>query len=440
MFRRIWIILLSLSIGGYSACTLAPQTNPNNQTEEVATAQTTVINTPLPLATPDNTFPALISDTTRTLRIWIPPELLLTDEAGVAVLEEQIREFERAQIDLEIILESKFVSGQGGILSYLRTGRNIAPEILPDLVVLPAEQLPAVLADELITPLDNLFDISLIDELYPAAQAFAQTDEVMAGFPFALTHLSHFAYNSETITQTLRPGWDQLILDENNSLAAPIGGRDGGVLVLQFYVEAGGSLVNEADQISLQADILTLALDKLQASIDQDLLDVTVSQGSSAEEMWEAFVLDRTAIIITTSEAYLNQEDVGFTAVAPISGIGTPLTPYVYGWAWAIATPNSTQQALAADLLTYLTQVEVMGHWSASSRLLPAHPDAFAQWENVDQAYLSFVQEQLLIAQAIPPNATLALLTLLQEAAQQVVSGEANPQTAAETAVSQLQE
>lgn len=439
MFRRGWLLLWYFIIISLSACSLIPGVNGSNQAEIVSTPQPFNNEIPTQQNTPEAIAPVVITDTTRVLRVWVPPSIVPTTEAGTAVLQEQINNYALTQTDLDIILETKVVSGQGGILSYLRTGRNIAPEILPDLIAIPAEQLSTVSADGLIYPLNGLIEQDSIESLYPAAQTFAMSNDIIAGYPFALTRLTHFAYNTTTISQTISTEWDNLTLSGNSSIGIPLAGREGGVFVLQLYQDAGGSLVNEAGQLSLQSDALAFALTKLRDSAENNQLNVTISQGSSVNEMWDAYNSNRADIILTTAESYLIQPELGTTAVSPVSGITDALTPTVFGWAWAISTPNNSQQLLATELLTHLTTNESLSVWSQQNNILPANPESLAQW-TINESYQTFLQIQLTSAEAIPPNATLEILNLLQVAALQVISGDVSPQSAAETAASSLQE
>lgn len=439
MFRRGCTLLGVLTIFFLSACTLFEQQRSNTQptaaeqlpVQEVAPAQL--------IATPETAVSTTLTNTVRTLRVWIPPELNEAPEGESSFLAQQINNYALSQPDLNLILEIKTVSGQGGILSYLRTGRNIAPSILPDVVAIPADQLASTYADTLIYPLTGLVEPEKIEELYPAAQTFARVDEVLVGYPFSMNGLSHFAYNNQVITQTISPNWDTLFVNTPLAFAAPLATTEGSILLLQLYLQAGGTLVNDAGQIIIEPEPLAVALTKLRNSVENSQLNATLSQSGGLNELWSAYEENRITALITTAEAYLRQTDVEQTAVSPISGLEEPLTPIVTGWAWAVSTPNSSQQQLAVSLIDHLTIVERQGRWSQNSFMLPSHPSALASW-NGNGEYVEFLHEQLVRAEALPPNATLQILGLFQEAALQVISGDASPQAAAAAAAAILQE
>ncbi|MFQ5436520.1 MAG: hypothetical protein ACE5FD_16780, partial [Anaerolineae bacterium] len=229
-------------------------------TPTAAPAPDTAVSAP---ATP--VFKSALTNTSptanNTLNLWLPPEISQRTEAGTAVLNDQLFSYAANHPDLELQIEEKSVSGPGGILSYLRTGRNVAPIILPDLIALPTDMLAAAVADELIYPLDDLIHPSLKDDLFPAAQEMAQPGDQILGFPFVLTGLTHLAYKNLPETPEFA-NWAELIASEN-SFVFPASGESGGILALQFYLAAKGQLLNEAGQISLETAPLVTALEQL---------------------------------------------------------------------------------------------------------------------------------------------------------------------------------
>ena len=77
----------------------------------------------------------------------------------------QMTEFDTTHPDVNLTVSTKKITEQGGTLNYLRSGRSVAPDILPDVVVLPASQLATAVDEELVFPLDSLIDT---EGFYPA--------------------------------------------------------------------------------------------------------------------------------------------------------------------------------------------------------------------------------------------------------------------------------
>jgi hypothetical protein len=262
MQRKVLFVFL-LVVLWLSGCSLLDNDNQPSAsiTETPATVAPTF--TPTPITSSELVVPTPITETKTTLTIWLPPEIVVSTEAGTAILNAQIETFRASHDDLEIIVEQKAVTGQGSILSYLRTGRNIAPAILPDLIVIPTSQLESALNQELIFPLDELIDASLIEDLYPAAVELAHQSEQTAGYPFVLTNLPQLAYHATTITHTVPITWEAFINLPDNQFAFPAAGQAGASILLQMYLDAGGSLINDAGQFELQLEPLATALQQL---------------------------------------------------------------------------------------------------------------------------------------------------------------------------------
>jgi len=74
-----------------------------------------------------------------TLGLWLPEEFDPYGEGSAAdVLAQQLTDFSKAYPDLQVEVTVKKAGGRGGLLDFLRTARDAAPSILPDLIVLDA--------------------------------------------------------------------------------------------------------------------------------------------------------------------------------------------------------------------------------------------------------------------------------------------------------------
>ncbi len=416
-----------------SACGLLNGDTDDTQSTPTATpAADTAVSVP---ATP--AFTSAITNTNpaanNTLILWLPPAISQHAEAGTVVLNDQLLAYSANRPDLELRIEEKPVTGPGGILSYLRTGRNVAPAILPDLIALPADMLTEAAADKLIYPLDDLIHPTLIDDLFPAAQEMSQPGDQILGFPFALDGLTHLAYKNLPETPVFT-NWAELIAS-GNSFVFPASGESGAVLALQFYLAADGQLLNEAGQVSLETAPLVTALEQLSRGRNNGFISLQSSNLASADSAWQTFQSSSFNWVLTNSETYLAQRSAefapGFTAVP---GPGTPLTPLVNGWAWAISTADPVRRARAAELLTTLVSADNLGQWSQASNLLPATQLAMAQWP-ADDGYTNFLRAELARAQRNPMSQSSPLLTALEDAVFDVITLTESPQNAAQNAV-----
>lgn len=368
-----------------------------------------------------------------TLTVWTNSEIsAFGDAPGDQLLREQITAFDADHLALQLSISQKAVSGQGSLLSYLRTARAVAPTILPDLVLLPTSQLGSAAADQLIYPLDSLLDPTLVADLYPAADQLGRINGILMGYPQALRDLSHLAYNPESIN-ALPLTWAEFV-PQDSRLILPAAGPEGARLALQFYLALNGPLTNEANQPALRADVLAQALTLLSDGRGSGLILLNSSNISTIAEAWQLFQNGQANATLVTAAVYLAQSGQGAASgFGPIPGPAGALPPLVEGWAWAITTADPTRQRAAVDLLTWLVNDARNGDWSWQSRILPARRSAFSRWPS-GEPYTIFLQQELERAQAFPNQAAGIIMTALADAVFDVISLQSAPQTAAEAA------
>ena len=378
------------------------------------------------------------AQTSITLTIWTNPDISsFGDTPGNLLLHEQLNAFDADRPALHLNVSQKAVTGQGSILSYLRAGRTVAPTILPDLILLPSNQIGSAAAEQLIYPLDGLLDPALVADLYPAAEQLGRVNEALMGFPIGLSGLTHLAYNNSIITGTLPLTWAEFVT-EDDRLILPASGPEGARLLLQFYLALGGTLLNETNQPVLDAGILTQALTFLSDARGGGLILINSSNIATMADAWQSFQSGEANTTFVTPPFYLSQQAQDSSGFAPIPGPNGWLSPLVEGWYWAISTPDPARQRVAADLIAWLSGDVNNGDWTARSLTLPARRAAFTRWPPND-AYVAFLQQELERTQAFPTGAGSSMMTALADAVFNVVSLQSTPETAANEAASLVQ-
>lgn len=403
----------------------------SNITPVIVTSPTSPVDTAV--ATPASPLTSLI--------LWTSVEFAPRSELpGGQLLGEQLTAFAQAHPELTLEVQPKTLSGQGGILSYLRTGRAVAPTILPDLILLSSDQLLTATNDRLIYPIEQFIPAEMMDDLYPAAQEMARLEGHTMGYPFAMTGLHHLAYNPTVITGTLPATWDELIQLEAASFIFPANGLEGAELVLHLYLAAGGSLTNEAGQPDLQVEPLTVALNQIGRGRSSGLILLQSGSVTTSAEAWQLFQTGVASLVQTRSAIFLGQgglaNNLGY---APLPGIEQTAVPLLKSWVWAISTPDPARQARAVELIAWLTSPDNLGPWSASSYILPARRSALENWP-APPDYLTFAQAELERAQPYPPTAVTVIMNALNEALFDVVTLAASPQAAAEQAAEDVRQ
>lgn len=401
-------------------------------TSPAPAAFTPVVLTPVGTGTPS----VAATPTRLVLRLWTTEEISPRSEVpGGTVLIEQLDTFAAAHPELVWDVQLKSVTGQGGILSYLRTGRTVAPTILPDVVLLPANQLAAATQEGLIYPLDNLLSPDMIADLYPAAANLGRVNNALMGYPFSLVGLEHLAYNSVAITRTIPTTWNDIIRLPDVDFVFPAGGTAGARLTLQFYLAFGGTLTNEVGQPNLQIEPLTRALGLLSQGRQAGFILLDSDNITTNSEAWMLYQTGQANMTVTGIRNFLENRDFApnsqYVALPGPTGL---LPPFVNGWVWAITTPDPVRQAQAAELISWLGSSETVGGWTAAAAQLPSRRSAFAFW-TVETPYQGFLQTQLELAQPYPAAATSTIITALSNATFAVIDGSKSAEAAAEEAV-----
>jgi ABC-type glycerol-3-phosphate transport system substrate-binding protein len=374
------------------------------------------------------------------IRIWVVEEMSpAANVPGGSILAEQLEAYETNHPDVQLDVEVKTGSGRGGILSYLRNGLDVAPSILPDLIVVAVDLLVPAATEGLIHPLDEHVDSATWDDLFPAAQDLGQVAGQSVGYPMTLSNLTHLAYSTDIFTETLPLTWDEFIQPDEAIFAFPGAGQTGAELLLQFYLAEGGALTNESNQPALQLEPLTAALEHFSRGRISGAIPVESSGLTTLSESWQSFGAVANSVQ-TVDNLYPALRDEGpNSAFIGIPGPQEPLAPLVGGWAWAISAPDPVRQETAADVMNWLIAGPNMGDWSLAAARLPARRSAFEQWPAGDD-YISFLRQELERSEPFPAIANGALLEALGTALFDVLSLASSPEIAAQQAVESLQE
>lgn len=429
-FSRLAILFLPILIFT-TGCDLFQRGNgPDVTPPPPVTLAPTEVVPPITPETPDSSpQTAPISG----LRLWIPAEIGTRTEAGTQEFASQIRAYETGQSNLTVSVEQKPVEGPGGVINYLQTGRTVAPSIMPDIVAVPTSLLADARYRDLFHPLNTLIDPTFMNDIYPAPAGQVVAEGDVLGYPFATNGLTHLIFNQSVITGTIPMNWTQLISDTNHTLVIPADSREGAMLALQFYLAEGGALFDSAGKMILEPEPLARALESIGARRENLLQS---HQLKTLDEAWQYHQIGLSDFMWTRSEFLLSRQaldpslldTLDYSAVPGVSGALIPLTT---SWAWTITTPDPVRQALAADLIMFLTAPENLATWSSRSQILPAQKAAMELLAE-QNPYLVFSNQELERARPMPVSETSRLMDVLGDAVFQVLTTENQPSLIAE--------
>lgn len=361
------------------------------------------------------------------------------DTPSGQILAQQLATFEATHPDVAIDVVLKKPYGKGGILDFLMTSSAAAPSILPDIVVIDTTELGMAARAGIVQPLGNLISAELNDDLFPSAILAGQVEGQLVGLQFE-ADIEHLVYNLAKIekppltwTEVLTPGVTYIF---------PAAGKSGMVndaFLIQYY-GAGGKLFDETGQPALDQATLAAVLGFYRDGMTMGVIPPEVLEYKSSADCWPVYLSAQVTASNVNSARYLSDRHILLsTGFAPIpTRDGKPVT-INRGWALAVVTKDPDRQATAASLLEWLLNPANNAAWNQAAGHLPTRRSAFEYLDQAD-AYVTFVYRRLENARPYPSDPGYEQMSrALQQAVQNVLSGQATPEEAAAAVINAIQ-
>jgi ABC-type glycerol-3-phosphate transport system substrate-binding protein len=370
------------------------------------------------------------------LTLWtVEPVSPQAEGAAGRAFANGLRVFEETYHDISVTVVLKNTSGKGSVLDYLRTASQVAPSILPDVVVLDTVDLASAAHAGIVVPLDDLASPLLTKDLLPAALRAGTVDGQLVGIPFEMD-VEHFIYNTNKVASTPLSWTD--VVSSNATYVFPAKGRNGLVndAFLIQYLALGGRLQDDEGHLLLDEQPLRAVLGYYRQGEQLGVVPSSVLDVSTPDDIWPAYVSARVGMAHVNSHRFLTDRNVlRSTQFADIpTRDGNPLA-IGRGRVLAIVAHDPGRQATAMRLIEWLMMPGGNATWSQATAHLPTRYAAFNLLAN-DDPYWLFLQHQMEIA--VPPPAFPGydqVGRVLQQAVVEVMTGEATPEAAAAAAV-----
>jgi len=377
-----------------------------------------------------------------TLGLWLPEELNpYSNEPGANHLVQQLDDFGKAYPDVQVEVIVKRAHGRGGLLDFLRTSRDAAPSVLPDLVVLDATDLEAAAGSGLIQPLDHLLSPTEIGDRFPFATELGTVDGQTLGLVIA-ADMRHTVYRP-ALFESPPVSWTQVI-SPPIPFIFPARGRDRQVndTTLIQYLAAGGKLTDPDGRPWLNEDVMVNVLGFYSACIGTGTISPTIVLNiADADQAWEQFQAGEEGMAVIQAGRYWRWSQTGaeetFAAASVPTHDGHPFS-IARGWVVALVADDPARQALAMLLLDWLVAPDHSAQWTQAAGYLPGTRSALRMWDvsSADRAMLRGVMDA-----AVPAPQQEAMATagrVMQEALEAVLRGRATPEEAATAAAESL--
>jgi ABC-type glycerol-3-phosphate transport system substrate-binding protein len=389
--------------------------------------------------------------TTTTLKVWLPEELNpYSDSPEAEIILQQLAEFSRNHDDIQVEVFVKKIHGRGGMIDYLRTAREAAPSILPDLVVVGADDLASMATANYIQPLDDLLPSAKAADRFPfavemgAVKSQEGDENITVGFVIG-ADMQHLVYRKNP-SGPPTTSWTQVITPPV-SFIFPAGGRDLQVndATLIQYMAAGGEVTNSEGNPFLDERTLLKVLTFYDDCAGTGAISPTIVLDiTDAEQSWGRFKAGEGDMAVVQASHYwpevlASAVDEPFVAGSVPTRDGFPFTIVRQAWAIAMVTDDPNRQALAMTLFDWLTAPDNAAEWTQAAGYLPGTRGALRMWD-ISQAEQVALRDLLDAAVPAPSQEVMSTVgPAMQVAVESVLTGEASPQEAARTASQSLE-
>ncbi len=446
LFYRIGLVtifvagfFLVMVTGCQISTTVPTEDTPTPVAEASATARP--VTTPIARVSPTVIASATPEDNTIVLTFWTVESISPEAEGDVGdFMSSNLRAFELANADVDVELQLKKATGKGGVVDFLRTSKTVAPSVLPDIAIMNATDLNQAFSEGLIQPLDGRLDRSIVQDLLPAARKMGTVGDKLVGVPLGL-EMEHIVYNTLVFTATPMLWTD--VLSGNTQYLFPAKGVNGLVNshTLSQYFSNGGEFLDDQGTPKINEGVLRTVLEFYHQGVESGIIDASILEAATTEELWPTYLQGQAGLTqISVSQYLTDRELLNSSMYAPIpvqteENIPVAIT---YGWALVLVTDDPARQKAALNLIEWFLSTNKHATWNDINKSIPSRDTAYQQLAG-DDPYWEFLTEQLNTARPHPGFPGYDQIgRILQQAVQQVISGEATPEEATATAIDAL--
>ncbi len=419
-FTRLMIGIgfLVLLVVGISSCNFPNLISGNPPTEYPGEAD--ISPTPAPSATPN-----VPGSQSKDLIIWVPSQFAPGDESTSSNLFlSRLDELpaRRPQTDIQVRVKALF--GEQDLLETLRTTRDAAPLILPDLIALPRSLMEEAIDDGLVLPLNDVTDVLDEDDWYSYAADLSRVNDQVTGIPFAGDVLV-LAYKNDT-GETPPPDWNA-VLKTKKALAFPASDPRS-LVTLAHYQSLGQDIIDETGEVVLLEEPLMEVLRYYQQAQVANVMPYWLTQFETDDQAWQSYQERQSTLAITWSSILLGSESANTELAAMPTKEGKAFA-YAKGWVWCVVPSDPDTEQVAIELAEFLTTDSYLLTWSIEAGYLPVRPSGLEGWSE-ETSYSTI--SQLLPAAVLIPDIELSkdIGLDIRDAVVAVLKDQVDPSTA----------
>jgi len=414
MLRPRWARLAGALAFSLAACT------PPAATSTAAPSATAPPVVPSTLAPASSTPPPIL------LTLWLPPFLApdVNQPAG-SLLAERLQSFEDSHPGVQLAVRVKESEGASGLLETLRAASVVAPDAVPDLIALSPGDLAVAAEEEVVQPYPGPLPPPQEEEWFEFALASASAQGTRYGVPSA-GQTDVLVYDVSAYGR-LPSDWAAIVGGPAPFLFPAADPR--AAFTLAQYLAASGPLVTPQGGPAIDPGSLEGVLTFFGSAYSAGVLPLTSRQYTMAAETADVFAQHRAVSAVAPLETWMADPPPGSAAGALPTRDGSGVA-LARTWTWSVVTKRPQVQAIAVDLVEWLSDPEFLGAWTYALGSLPPNAAALENWPAGTAKAL--VQQLAVVAQPLPSRVVADIVgPALHKAVEAVLSGAMTPQTAA---------
>jgi ABC-type glycerol-3-phosphate transport system substrate-binding protein len=440
LFMTATAVIMLMAVSGCQSTT--PVASQNTATPDDRTTATTTQPDRPPTAemTPTTVATTTLENEPITLTFWMVESVSpqAEGEAG-EFIQNSLQAFERTNSDIGLEVLLKKASGEGGVVDFLRTAKEVAPSVLPDVAIMNATDLAQAYNENLIQSLNGRLDRSIVQDLLPGARKVGTVDDKLVGVPLGL-ELEHVVYNTGIFTST--PMLWTNVLSANAAYLFPAKGVNGLVndATLAQYFSAGGAFLDDQGLPKIDEQVLQNILEFYQQARENGTIRPDILEIASVEELWPLYLQGAGVAHINVRQYLSGRETLNSSTFAaiPVQQEDNRPVPITRGWVLVLVTADPARQKEALNLMEWFLSTRNNATWNEINLSIPTRDTSF-QLLAGDDPYWTFLTEQLNTARLQPGFTGYDRIgRIIQQAVQEVISGEATPDEATATAIDAL--
>lgn len=420
---RALLVMLLITAAGCSLIAPAGST-PSGGEVTPTTGVTEVSSTPVPTVTPAGPM---------ILTIWLPPQFDPNSGTPAGnILKQALQDYQKDHPEILVEVRVKAPEGPAGLLESLAAAEPVAPAVVPSIIALQRPYLEIAALKGMIYPLDAEAAGLQDADWFTYARDLARVQDTVFGLPFA----------GDALVLLYRPGrlsfipssWEQVL---GSGMRVSLSAGDPQALTgLALYLSTNGPIQDDQGRPLLELETLTSELDLFARGLNAGVFTPSLTTVNTDGMAWQNYRDGADHLVVSWASRYLTERPADTTA-AFLPGLAEQSYALADGWTWAVSDPLPARRLAAVQLAKYLSSVDFLKKWSQAAGYLPVRPSSLDAW--TDFNLRDMISRIAQAARLRPANDLVASLGMvLQAAIGQVLSRQADPQTAAQLAVERL--